>query len=214
MRLVRIAGTAALLLSIAGAASAGAIEKGSSILAIQVNHGRVDLAEPYAPGAGTYFTSFLAAPPEIGLQVQYWKFLREEYAFNVSGGVGFFSEKDESDSPLDPEIKYTQSSWLVRAGGDRVAHITPRFHLFVGPGIQFWTGKWKIESGGAEFESEPTKRLALDGRIAVHLKMGESFGMFGQFGHYIGYAWSADGDSKTHWWATGENGAGGLAFNW
>jgi len=213
MRLVRFAGAAALLLTLAGTAAAAPIEKGSNILAIQLNEGRVDLAEPTAPGVGTYLTSFTAAPPEVGVQVQFWHFLKEDYAFNVGGGVGFFSEKDESNSPLDPDVKYTQSSWQIRVGGDRVAHITPRFHIFAGPGIQFWSGKWKIESGGSSFEAEPTKRLAFDGRVAVLLKCGESIGIFGQLGHYIGYAWSADGDSKTHWWASGHNGAGGLAFN-
>ena len=210
MRLVRIAGAAALLLTIAGLSSAAPIQKGSSILAIQVTEGNVSLSEP----SGNYLTSFPSAPNEIGLQAQWWKFLREEYAVNVSGGIGMYSEKDESSDPLDPEVKYTQSSWQVRVGGDRVAHVNDRFHIFFGPGIQFWTGKWKLESGGSEFEAEATKRLALNGRIAVHLKCGESFGLFGQIGHYFGYAWAADGDAKTHWWATGHDGAGGLAFNW
>ena len=209
MRLVRFVGAAALLLSIAGVSSAAPIQNGSSILAFQFTQGKVDLAQPSAG----YLTSFPSAPNEIGFQVQYWKFLREEYAFNLQGGVGMYSEKDESSDPLDPEVKYTQSSWQVRVGGDRVAHINDRFHIFVGPGIQYWTGKWKVESGGTEFESEATKRLALNGRIAVHLKMGQNFGMVGIFGHYFGYAWAADGDAKTHWWATGTDGSGGLAFN-
>lgn len=213
MRFVRLGSAAALLLTLATAATAKPIEKGSSIFAIQLTEGRVDLAEPTAGAAGTYLTSFTSAPPEIGIQAQFWHFLQEEYAFNLAGGVGFYSEKDQSSAPTDPDLEYKQSSWYLRVGGDRVAHITPRFHIFAGPGIQFWSGKWKVEGGGASFESQPTKRLALDGRFAMHLKMGESFGLFGQLGHYIGYAWSADGDSKTHWWASGHNGAAGMAFN-
>jgi len=210
MRLVRIAGAAALLLSIAGLSSAAPIQNGSSILAFQVTEGNVTLAQP----SGNYLTSFPSAPNEIGLQAQFWHFLREEYAFNVSGGVGFYSEKDESSDPLDPEVKYTQSSWNVRVGGDRVAHINPRFHIFFGPGIQYWSGKWKVDNGTTSFEAEPTNRLALSGRLAIHLKMGESLGLFGQLGHYFGYAWSSDGDAKTHWWGSGHDGSGGLAFNW
>lgn len=214
MRRIRFAGVVALLILSAVTASAvqaAQVEQGSNILAIQLTEGRVDLAEPISGG---YLTSFSAAPSEVGLQVQFWHFFREEYAFNLAGGIGTYSETDQSSVPGNQDIKYSQSSFQLRIGGDRVAHITPRFHIFAGPGIQFWSGRWKIEGGGSPtFEAERTNRLALSGRIAVHLKIGESFGTFGQLGHYIGYAWASDGDSKAHWWASGHDGAAGLAFN-
>src|SRR5690348_3575391 len=95
MRRIRFAGLAALLLLPAVHAMAAPIDKGSSILAIQLNEGRVDLSEPIGGG---YLTSFTAAPPEVGLQLQYWHFMREDYAFTLSGGIGTFSETDQSSN--------------------------------------------------------------------------------------------------------------------
>ncbi len=215
MRLVRFAGAAALLLVCSGVAGAAPIQKGASILAIQLNEGVADLY--FGTGAG-YITAF--SHSEIGVQAQYWHLMTDDLALALTGGIGWFSEKDEpgSSSPAgSTDFKYTQSSWQVRAGVDHVAHITDKFHLFVGPGIQFWSGKAKTEGGAGpvpagKVESKNVNRIGIEGRIGVHMKMSDNFGGFLQIGHYIAHAGVEDGGKAT-WWPSGHDGAGGIAFN-
>lgn len=200
---------AVLMACTAAAVHAAPIQKGSSIFTIQVNEGVADL---YSPTGDGYVTAY--SHSEVGLQAQYFHFFRDDYAFNVTAGFGWFSEKDEPGPaalPGSPDLKYTQSSWKVRVGGDRVAHLTDRIHLFAGPGFEYWSGKAKFEPGA--FETKNVGRFALSGRMGVHLKMGDSVGIFGQLGHYIGYASVKDGGAKATWWPSGHDGAGGIAFN-
>ncbi len=209
--------TTIAVLGVAATAGAAPIQKGAKIFAIQLNEGTASLYSVSGQditGATTYITGNMGT--EIGVQAQYWQLLSDEYAFNVSGGIGFFKEKDEPGSaapPGSPDVKYSQSSFKVRVGGDRVAHLTDRFHLFVGPGIEFWSGKSKFEVGSSSTESENTTRIAISGRIGAHLKWTDSIGMFAQLGHFIGYASAKENGAKATWWASGHDGAGGIAFN-
>lgn len=206
-----------LLLLIAAAANAAPIQKGTSILAIQITEGTADLI---SPGSLGYVSAYDHS--ELGVQVQYWRLVHDDCAFNLSGGIGFFKETDEPGSTASPggeDFKYTQSSWQVRVGMDRVAHLSDRIHLFAGPGLQVWSGKAKFSGGpfpaGPEVETGKTLRFAAQGRIGLHVKMGESAGVFAQLGHYFGYATAkdeTDEDAKAKWWPSGHDGAAGLAF--
>src|SRR5262249_35424074 len=83
---------------------------------------------------------------EIGVRFEYWNMMRENYALNFSGNIGFFNETDKpgSDAPAgSPDIKYSQSSWSIRLGGDRVWSPLAKTHVFVGPGIEYWNGHAK-----------------------------------------------------------------------
>ncbi len=202
--------------TLATAASAAPIHKGSSILAIQVYEGDADFVNPEAFDPG-YISAY--GHSEIGVQVQYWRLLTNAYGLNFTGGIGFFNETNEpggNAAPTAGDSKYSQSSWQFRVGGDRVVHINDRFHLFVGPGIQVWSGRAKFEDEtppAAEIESENVTRVAISGRIAAHVKMGDSFGLMGQWGHYVGRASAEDAGAKANWWPSGHQGAGGIAFN-
>lgn len=199
------------LLLVAGSAAAADLGRGSSLFAIQVTEGVADLVGPVDGG---YISAYDHS--EIGVQGQYWYFLRDHYAFNVSGGIGFFREEDEPDLAGDGgAFTYTQSSWRVRVGGDRVARVNDRFHLFVGPGIEVWNGKAKFEGGGfgdEAVESAGVTRIAAQGRVGFHLAWTDRIGMMCQLGHYIGYATAEDGGAKATWWPSGHDGTVGLVM--
>lgn len=181
----------------AGAAAAAPIGKGASIFAIQLSEGTADLVTPEL-GFGYIFATD-RFESEMGVQAQYWRFMADDYAFNITAGIGFHSETDQP-SPDSAAVgygdfKYTQSSWQVRIGGDRMAQIGERFMAFAGPGIQVWSGKAKFEDvtpPSASIETESTMRIALHVRYGGVIRLGEGFSLIGHLGHYWGYA-SAEG---------------------
>ena len=55
-------------------------------------------------------------------------------------------------------------------------------------------------------------RIALEGRVGIHMAWTDRVGAFCQLGHYVGYAASAeDKGAKATWWPSGTDGAFGLA---
>jgi len=214
MRAATIIGCAAVL-TVTGMATAAPIQKGATIFAIQLTEGTGDFA---GGGSGTIGSS---PHSEVGIQAQFWHFMTGEYAVNFAAGIGYFKETDTQ--PLFEDYTLTANSWQVRLGGDRVAHLNDRFHLFVGPGIQVWGGKLKTKGSlTGESEGPSSTRFALSGRLGAHLKMGESFGMMAQLGHYWGYATAdladdpttpADDSAKAKWLPSGHDGAAGFSFN-
>jgi len=216
MNAVKLALVCVLVVVATGVASAAGFEKGSSLFAVQLSEGVADLVDP--AGAGTYITAYDHS--ELGVQAQYWYFLKDEYALNLSGGIGWFSEINQPGDDAAPgatDFKYSQTSWQVRVGGDRVAKINDRFHVFAGPGIQLWSGKAKFDGGSnpdytPALETKNIMRWALEGRIGVHIAWSERVGLFGQLGHYIGYASVTDKGSKATWWPSGHDGAIGFAL--
>ncbi|HEY3215583.1 MAG TPA: hypothetical protein VGK93_03730 [Candidatus Eisenbacteria bacterium] len=213
MRATRVIGCTIAALAIAGMASAATIRKGSSILAIQLNEGKADLSDG---------NIFAFANTEMGVQAQFWHFMTDEYAFNVSAGIGYYREAQKGDpsvlNPItgEPDFRddiYTQDSWQFRVGGDRWGRINDRFHVFAGPGIQVWGGKFKVERSSGDFESPSTTRYGLSGRLGVLLHLGESFGMVGQLGHYWAYATVKNGPATLKWTPSGRDGALGVTFH-
>jgi hypothetical protein len=215
MKALKLGLSIVLLVTVAGLASAAGFEKGSNLFAVQLTEGVADLVQP-VNGAG-YVTAW--AHSELGGQVQFWHFFSEEYALTVAGGIGYFGETDKPGTTAGTgakATKYTQNSWQVRLGGDRVAKINDRIHLFVGPGIQVWSGESKFVSGVSrdqDWKSKAAMRIAAEGRVGFHLAYNDKVGMTCQLGHYFGYASStADKGAKATWWPSGHDGAVGIAF--
>src|SRR5262245_28538909 len=119
---------AALLLP--ALASAAPLDKGTSILGIQLSRGVADLTGD----AGGILISFQR--PETGLQAQYWYFMAKEYGLSADVGFGYFKESDTADPAVIGATDFTQtvSSWHFRLGGDRFAQLTPKLQVFAGPG--------------------------------------------------------------------------------
>ncbi|HET7226504.1 MAG TPA: hypothetical protein VFK69_12405 [Candidatus Eisenbacteria bacterium] len=201
------------MLVVAGAATAAPPQKGSTLFALQIGETATDLVDLESGG---YLTSAnFVAHPDLTVSAQLWHFLTNDYAVSLGGGIGFFSETDKPGSnapPASPDLKYTQSSWRVRLGGDRWGTISDRFQVFAGPGIQVSGGKWKFDDGTTTTTSQNTTVFALEGRIGAHLRCGDRAGIVMQLGHYIGYASASSNGAKTHWWASGHDGSAGLAI--
>lgn len=203
-----------LLVTWACVSVASPIERGTTILAFQLTAGVADFVTP--EGGSGYIAAFDHS--EIGVQAQLLHLVSEDWALAASGGIGFFKETDDpgiNASLTDTKFEYSQSSWQLRGGVDRVVHISKTFHLYTGPGLQVWSGHASFEGGdvGPKVESENTTRIALSGRFGAHVKLGESVGLMGQVGHHLGHASAKDAGAEAKWWPSGWDGAGGLAFH-
>ena len=203
---------AALVLFVASPSSAEGLAKGSNILSVELTTGTADLVAPESltPGAISAYDH-----SEWGGGLQFQRLLSENWALAISGGVGTFKETDEFGTnapPATPDFKYSQSSWNVRVGADYFAHISPNFHLFVGPGIQYWVGHDKWEQDPNSVESEDTKRWALNGRMGAHVALGGKVALEGHLGHYFGHASATDTGAKASWSPSGIESAVGFAF--
>jgi len=197
-----------LTVALAGPACAASTAAGASILAIQLSRG---VAEYAFPASGEIFNH-----SELGVQAQYWYFLREDYGVNFAAGIGYFKESSTTDPGilLGSSEGQTINSWQVRIGGDRFAKLSDKLHLFAGPGIGLWSGKSKFTVDGSTTSETPTVfRWTLSGRIGTHILMGENFGLIGQVGQYWGYATAEDGDGfKSKWLPSSSEGAMGFSF--
>ncbi|MEO5988286.1 MAG: hypothetical protein ABIU54_00275 [Candidatus Eisenbacteria bacterium] len=208
MKSLRIVFAVVAMLSVASGAFA--LGKGASTFSIQIGTGAADLVAPN--GAG-YITSFSIT--ELEPRVEFTHMMRDDYAFNLSAGIGTYSETNKPGTdaaPGDPEQKTTVSAFFVRVGGDRVVNIGERTTLYFGPGIEYWSGKYKYEAGTFSEEAEPTMRISLAGRLGGTMMLGESWGFTANASHRIGIA-SADWDgAKANWTASSTGASGGLLF--
>jgi hypothetical protein len=211
MKMVRFAVLAVGLLA---ATSAFALEKGDGLYGIQITNGTADLYTPDFGGSG-YISAYDHS--EVGVGLQYWRLMSDDYAFTLQGGIGFFSETDKPGTAApsgSPDFKYTQSSWNVRLGGDRVVKIGDRAVVYFGPGIQVWSGKAKFDDGtpGGEIETENVMRYGLSGRVGGLMMLSEQVGFNCGIGRYVAMA-SAEADgAEATWWPSGFEASGGLVF--
>lgn len=203
----------ALLMGIMALAAAPALAagKGTSMLSIGLGQGTADTYSAVTGlGTGTYLSP--ATSPETNVGGEYWYMFADDYALAISGAYGFGSMKWESSDSADPEIKATTSSFKVRVGGDRVGRVGDRFLVFMGPGLEYWNGKAKLDIGGSEAESESVSRFGVSGRVGGFMMLSESVGIMGQVGHTFGYASVEDGSAKTTWWPSSFEASWGLTF--
>ena len=212
LALLLVSGAALIGALFVAPASAAGLHKGSTVLSFQLARGDGDFVTA-EDGSG-----FISAydHSEWGGQAQVQHLLSDNWALAASFGIGTFKEKNEpgTNAPLASDFEYTQSSWNVRFGFDRVAHITPEFHLYAGPGIQVWSGKQERDDGTPPvLESESVSRIALNGRIGTHVALSESVGLNGHIGGYIGRAQADDAGAEASWCPSGNEGAVGIAFH-
>jgi hypothetical protein len=216
--MIRIQHAALALVLVAGAAflaipaSAQGLAKGSTLLSFQFAHGNGDFATPESGTGG--ITAYDHS--EWGGQLLLQHLVSENWALAVSAGIGTFKETDEPGTNAAPgtdDFVYTQSSFNGRLGFDRFVHISPEFHLYAGPGLQFWSGKAEFDDGTTVVESENTTRVALSGRIGVHTSLSESVGLNGYMGGYLGRASATDTGAKASWMPSGHDGAVGISFS-
>jgi outer membrane protein with beta-barrel domain len=200
----------ALVLLVSTPTSA-AVGRGTSLFSLQLSHGTADLT---SDAGGGYITAYDHS--EIGAGAQFWHLFSDNYAFALSGGVGFFSEKDEPGTAAPPgssEFKYTQSSFFVRAGGDRMVQVGDQALLYFGPGFEFWSGKATFDADTpTEDEREPTKRFSISGRIGGIMTIGPSWGLHINVGRKIGYATVEQDGAKATWWPSSVDAQSGIVF--
>ena len=191
-----------------------------SAISIGLSQGTGDYAGPAL--GGDYISAF--SSPEIGVTAEYWYLFKEDYALAVQGTYGFSSESDKPGSGAEAgalEQKFSTTSYKIRVGGDRVGKIGERFTWFMGPGLEYWSGKAKFENGvggvssptSKSVETEPTKRCGISGRVGGVMKLGSSVGIQGQVGHTLGYASVTDHGAKATWWPSSFNASWGLVFS-
>ena len=206
---------AVALLAISAAVCLAQDDAKANFLGVQVYTGSADLASEFGTGSAPAYDH-----PEYGFKFEYWGMRSEDYAFTASGGIGLFSEENKVGSNAPPGIgtfKYSQSSWNLRIGGDRVVQLSDRAYLFFGPGLEYWTGKAKFEDQsdppvGYTYETESVTRFSLHGRIGAHMMIGESWGFTLQAGQRVGYASFEEAGAKSTWWPSSMDGSMGLVF--
>ncbi len=208
----RLASSIALVAAVALAAVPAHAEK-SIVVGFGVMHGVADLASNTGNGVNSAFQS-----PEIGGRFEYWNFMKENYALNFQANFGFQSETDKPRNDAATgrrEAKFTSSSWGVRLGGDRTWNPLPNTTLFIGPGVEYWTGKAKfVDVGGnnGTYETESVTRVSLSGHTGAMLMMGSNWGISGQLGHKLGMASYEENGGKSSWWPNSIDGAMELIF--
>jgi hypothetical protein len=214
LRMVLAMSCLALYASAAIAAEPADVGNGSTVVNIKLLEGTADLVGPISDASPTDLDGFQSQ--EVGVGLELIHFPKEHFAYNLAGGIGFWQETDTSaDGTAAGDVEKHIVSWQARVGFDYVAHLAEnRLHLFVGPGVQYWSGKPKIEQGGVKVEGETTNRVALHGRMGAHLAISRTVGLFGDMGHYVGRASaSSSAGAKAKWWATGRTGSMGLSLN-
>ncbi len=212
MKAARILWLVGLALVLAMGTSAAATKAGASVLAIQLTHSDGDFVD-LERGNGFVFPFRHSV---MGVQLQYWYYMKDDYAVNVSTGVGFSKESDNpgvNALPGAEAFKDNYSAWGVRVGGDRVADVSDRFRVYAGPGIQVWGGQVEFKRGTTKATTATAVRLGLDGRIGVYLPMGESFGITGELGRYWAYASAKQAGAQSKWLPSGSTGSMGFAFS-
>jgi hypothetical protein len=213
-KLALVTMTLVLLVWTQAALAEPTLVKGKTMIAVQICEGTGDFVTPDFDNNG-----FISAydHSELGVQVQLWHMMGDDWALALSGGLGFFRETNEPGDRAaggSQDFKYSQSSFQVRAGTDRVVHLNDKVDFFVGPGIQIWSGKGKWEGQGfpTTLEATRTTRIALAGRIGAHVAFSEHLGLVGELGHYFGHASANDNNARASWWPSGQQGEVGVAF--
>jgi hypothetical protein len=213
-KLALVTMTLALLFWTQAAVAEPTLVKGKTLVAVQLTEGTGDFVTADFDNNG-FITAYDHS--ELGVQAQFWHMLSDDWALTAAGGIGFFKE---TDTPGDRaaggsvDFKYTQSSFQVRAGLDRVVHLGDKVNFFAGPGLQIWSGKGKWAGQGfpTAIEGVRTTRLALAGRMGVHVELSERVGLIGELGHYFSYASANDNNAEVKWWPSGHTGEVGVAF--
>lgn len=208
---VRITMIALGVACLAQAASAQTSNAPVNRLSLGLGQGTADGYATTTVGASEYLAP--STRPETNVNAEYWRSLGEHTSLALSGAYGFSSMNWKGADPGDPEIDATGTSFKARLGVDRVGKVSDRLQVFLGPGVEYWTGKEKLKVAGAETESESVNRFGVSGRIGGFMMISETVGIMGQVGHTFGIAKADDsGGAKTSWWPNSFQASWGLAF--
>jgi len=185
--------------------------EGKFTVGIGLMHSTADLATNDNAGLNSAYDH-----SELGGRIECWDQQREHYALNLQANLGFFSETDKpgAGGPAN-ELKYTQSSWSVRLGGDRTWKPLENTTMFFGPGLEFWSGKAKFENVPGitnGYETESVNRFSLHAHVGAISMIGPGWGLSGQLGHRIGVATYEEGGAKSTWWPSSLDGAMEIVF--
>jgi hypothetical protein len=183
---------------------------GGSKLSIGLGQGVADGYSATTVGGASYLEPTTA--PETNVGAEYWYSFADDYAIALSGAYGFSSMKWTGAAAGDPEIEATGSSFKLRLGGDRTGKVSDRLSLFMGPGLEFWSGKQKLDVGGSSSESESVTRFGVSGRIGGFMALTDKVSIMGQIGHTFGLA-SVEDQAKTTWMPSSFNASWGIAFD-
>ena len=213
---------AALLLAASATMAGAADAPKTKFLSLALTSSTADIAADVPVFNGTTFVqsgyASAYAHSEWGGKLEYWNMMGPEYAFNVSGGIGTFSEEDKPGTAAaagSGSFKYTQSSWNIRVGGDRMLSVGEKSYIFFGPGIEYWSGKAKFEDkspGGLTYESKNTTRISVGARLGGHMMVSPKWGVTAQVGTKIGHASYKEEGAETTWWPSSMEGNVGLVF--
>src|SRR5262245_20315621 len=213
---------AALLLAASATMATAADSPKAKFLSLQLTAGTADLAGdiPVFNGSGFVQTGFAPAysQSEWGGKLEFQSMMGPEYAFNISGGIGSYGEEDKPGdlAPGATSFKYTQNSWNIRIGGDRLLPVGEKTYIFFGPGLEYWSGKAKFDdgtgAGGFNYESKNTTRISLGARLGGHMMVGPTWGITAQVGSKVGHATYKEGGAETSWWPSSMEGSVGLVF--
>lgn len=191
-----------------GFASRAAVA-GESKLSVGLGQGTADGYSATTVGTGNYLAP--TSTPETNVGVEYWHGFDENTALALSGAYGFSSMKWEGAASGDPEIKATGTSIKFRAGVDRTGKVGERLTVFLGPGLEFWSGKQKLTVAGTGNESNSVTRYGVSGRIGGFMALTDKLSIMGQVGHTFGMATVTDG-AKSTWLPSSFNASWGLTF--
>lgn len=184
------------------ASTAFAAGQGSSMLAVGVGQAKANILAPI----GLQFD-------ETNVGAQYWYMFAEDYAFTVSGAVGFGSIKIEDSGPTPSEETYTLSGYRFRIGGDRVGQVGDRFTVYFGPGVEYQSAKVKFEeTGSPDDETENATTFGINGRIGGIMWLSDAVGISGEISNSFGFASYEEGDTKFTWMPNSINAFWALTF--
>ena len=179
-------------------------------ISIGLGQGTADGYGSTSVGTSTYLAPTTA--PETNVNAEYWRSLSDDYALALFGAYGFSSMDWKGAASSDPEIEATGTSLKFRLGVDKVGSVGDRLQFFMGPGVEYWSGKQTLDVGGAETESESVTRFGVSGRIGGFMMLSETVGIMGQVGHTFGIAKVDDSGAETNWWPNSFQASWGLAF--
>lgn len=198
------------------APDAHAFGQGTQILAVELTQGTADFADVTQQDGPGFIGAW--SHSELGVQGQYWNLLTDDYAVAVSAGYGFFSETDQPGTAAAVGAKdkrFTQGSFNVRVGGDRVVKVGERGIVYFGPGFEYWNGSAKFENftfsdPALSYENQSTSRFGLSVRIGGMMSIGQNVGFLCHVGEKVGYATVEENGAKATWWPSSFDGAAGF----
>jgi hypothetical protein len=223
------------LLLLVSATSAFALDKGSMMFSLQLGQGQgdfVDVFDPLnEPGSDNYVNG-IGHLDQFQMGGEAWYMFTENYAFTGAFAIGVGTEKyeagnfgpGESGGDFADEDKmsiYKSNSMRIRFGADRVGKIGEGFEWFMGPGLEFWSGKTTRSIGIydlsehisiREFDSPSMTRFGVNGRVGGTMMLTSQIGITGRIGHSYGRAAVEEKGAKASWFSGTWDAMWGLTY--